>query len=81
MGYHLNIGLALLAKWTLSIAERAYCRHRTEESSLQEENVLQSPLMMPSPVLPKMPFLNSLGIRFTQRYSFRLAGLGELRVG
>jgi hypothetical protein len=81
MGYHMNIGLASPAKWTLSIAERAYCRHRTEGSSLQEENVLQSPLMMPSPVLPKMPFLNSLGIRFTQRYSFRLAGLGELRVG
>jgi len=81
MGYRLNIALALPAKWTLSIAERAYCRHRTEGSSLQGENVLQSPLMMPSPVLPKMPFLNSRGIRFTQRYSFRLAGLGELQVG
>jgi hypothetical protein len=81
MGYHLNIDLALPGKWTLSIAERVYCRHRTEGSSLQEENVSQSPLMMPLSVLPKMPLLNSPGIRFTQRYSFRLAGLGELRVG
>jgi hypothetical protein len=81
MGYHLSIGLALPAKWPLSIAERAYCRHRTEGSSPQEENALQSPLMMPSSVLPKMRFLNSPGIRFTRRYSFRLAGLGELRVG
>ena len=81
MGYHLNIGLALPAKWMLSIVERAYCRHRTEGNSLQDENAWQSPLMMPSSVLPKMPFLNSFGIRFMQRYSFRLAGLGELRVG
>jgi hypothetical protein len=81
MGYQRNIGLALPAKWTLCIAARAYCRPRIEGSFLQEENALQSPLMMPSSALPRTPFLNLPGIRFTQRYSFQLAGLGELQVG